>query len=104
MQIITNAPKFIDLLKNIEDPRDNRGKRHELFFVIACTISAILSGKNYVSELQRYISNHYEWLKAIFNCEDANPTAVSRAQLPNILSVIDWSKLNEQIEFFSVSK
>lgn len=98
----TEVAHFIDLLKNISDPRDNRGKRHELAFVLAVTTMAILSGKNYVSEIHRYICNKIEWLQKIFDRPDVKP--VSRAQLPRIIAIVDWEELNAIIEdFFGVT-
>ena len=51
----TDVTHFIELLGDMSDPRDNRGKRHELSFVLAVTAMAIMSGKNHVSEIHRYI-------------------------------------------------
>ena len=36
--------KFIDALKALPDPRDNRGKRHLLTFLIVTVVFAILVG------------------------------------------------------------
>jgi hypothetical protein len=36
--------KFIDALKALPDPRDNRGKRHLLAFLIVTVVFAILVG------------------------------------------------------------
>ena len=92
----TEVAYFIELLRNISDPRDNRGKRHELAFVLAVTTMAILSGKNYVSEIRRYICNKIEWLQKIFDRPDVKP--ISRAQLPRIIAIVDWEELNAIIE------
>jgi len=98
----TDVTHFIELLGDISDPRDNRGKRHELSFVLAVTTMAILSGKNYVSEIHRYIHNKIEWLQEISDRPDAKP--ISRAQLPRILAIVDWEELNAVIEeFFGVT-
>ena len=93
---------FIELLRDISDPRDNRGKRHELSFVLAVTTMAILSGKNHVSEIHRYICNKTEWLQEIFDRPNTKP--ISRAQLPRIIAIVDWDELNTIIEeFFGVT-
>jgi predicted transposase YbfD/YdcC len=93
---------FIELLRDIRDPRDNRGKIHELSFVLATTIMAILSGNNRVSEIHRYIHNKIEWLQEIFERPNAKP--ISRAQLPRIIDIVDWDDLNAIIEeFFSAT-
>jgi predicted transposase YbfD/YdcC len=98
----TDVTYFIELLSDISDPRDNRGKIHELSFVLAVTTMAILSGKNYVSEIHRYIHNKIEWLQEIFDRPDAKP--ISRAQLPRIIAIVDWEELNAVIEeFFGVT-
>ena len=98
----TDVTHFIELLEEISDPRDNRGKRHKLSFVLAVTTMAILCGKNHVSEIHRYIRNKIEWLQEIFDCPNAKP--ISRAQLPRILIIVDWEELNAIIEeFFSVT-
>ena len=94
----TDVTHFIELLGDISDPRDNRGKIHELSFVLAVTVMAILSGKNRVSEIHRYIHNKIGWLQEIFDRPDAKP--VSRAQLPRIIAVVDWDDLNTIIEEF----
>ena len=98
----TEVTHFIELLEDISDPRDNRGKIHELSFVLAVTTMAILSGKNYVSEIHRYICNKIEWLQEIFDRPNVKP--ISRAQLPRILAMVDWDELNAIIEeFFGVT-
>jgi|GEM_PF-265565 len=98
----TDVTYFIELLGDISDPRDNRGKRHELSFVLAVTTMAILSGKNHVSEIHRYIHNKIEWLQEIF--DRPNAKLISRAQLPQILTIVDWEGLNAVAEeFFGVT-
>ena len=37
------GPTLIEMLNQLPDPRDNRGKRHELAFVLVCLVIAILS-------------------------------------------------------------
>ena len=91
-QVISKATTLIERLKKIPDHRDNRGKRHALPFVLACVLLAMLSNRSYMSSIQRYIHNKIEWLKEVFDEPEA--TAVSRAQLPNILAGVDWEALN----------
>lgn len=94
----TNAAKFIDLLDKMEDPRDNRGKRHNLSFIITAVILAILTGRTTMSGIHRYISNQIDWLKDILNHPEATP--VSRAQLPRIIAAVEWEELNQLVEEF----
>ena len=96
------AVKFIDLLDGMEDPRDNRGKRHNLSFIITSVILAILSGRTTMSGIHRFMKNKIEWLKDILNRPEAYP--VSRAQLPRIVAAVEWEELNKEIEeFFGIN-
>ncbi len=94
----SNNLKFIHYLDQMNDPRDNRGKRHELSFITASVVLAILSGKNQTSEIYRFIKNKIKWLKKILRRKDAKH--VSRAQLPRILAVVDWNEANRIVELF----
>lgn len=93
-----NAPKFINLLEEVEDSRDNRGKRHNLHFIIASVVIAILNDRSATTVFHRFISNRIEWLKQILDRPSA--TVVSRAQLPRILETVDWHDLNKYVEQF----
>lgn len=90
---ITN---FINVLGKLTDPRDNRGKRHSLSFVIASSILAMLAGRSTVSSIFRYIFNKIEWLRNITGIHDAEP--ISRAHLPRLLAQLNWNELNALIE------
>lgn len=86
---------FMTKLKRLVDTRDNRGKRHELAFVLGSVVLAIMSGRSYGSSIQRFIKNRIKWLRRVLGNLEANP--VSRAQLPRILAKVDWVALNEII-------
>jgi predicted transposase YbfD/YdcC len=88
----TEEKKFIDALKNLADPRDPRGKRHSLEFLITAFIFATLVGRSTVSGIHRYITNKIDWLREVTGIEDATP--ISRAHLPRMLAGIDWLALN----------
>lgn len=96
--IISQAPPFMEVLMKVNDPRDNRGKRHELAFVLACVIVAIVSGRSYLSSIHRFIQHKITWLRELFDRPEA--LAVSRAQLPNIVAVVSWEELNAGVEQF----
>jgi predicted transposase YbfD/YdcC len=87
---------FMDKLETLLDPRDNRGKRHRLPFVLAAVSLAILAGRSSASGIQRYIKNKIEWLRDVTQQPDAR--FISRAQLPRILAVVDWQELNTVTE------
>jgi hypothetical protein len=84
---------FVASLKKLVDTRDNRGKRHDLDFVIASVVLAIMSGRYYASSIHRFIVHRIDWLCDILERPEAGP--VSRAQLPRILEGVEWSGLNE---------
>lgn len=87
---------FMDRLQTISDPRDNRGKRHALPFVLATVTLAILAGRSSVSGIYRYIRNKIDWLRDITQQADARP--LSRAQLPRVLAAVDWFELNTVVD------
>jgi len=95
-QDAAQVKSFMDKLETILDPRDNRGKRHLLPFVLAAVSLAILAGRSSVSGIQRYIQNRIDWLRDITQRPQARP--ISRAQLPRILAVVDWQELNTVTE------
>ena len=90
---------FMAKLKRLIDTRDNRGKRHELVYVLGSVVLAIMSGRSYASSIQRFIKNRIKWLRRILGNSEAKP--VSRAQLPRILAKVDWVALNEIISRLS---
>lgn len=92
---ISNMSSFVEKLQELHDPRDNRGKRHTLAFVLAAVAIAIMSGRSTVSGIQRFIKHKIKWLRKITGYHGANP--VSRAQLPRILAVVNLMELNEVI-------
>jgi len=52
---------FVELLKrDLPDPRDNRGKRHSLVFVIVAFVLATLVGRQTVSGVHRFICNRLD--------------------------------------------
>jgi len=87
---------FIVALSYLADPRDPRGKRHGLVFIVAAVVLAILSGRSRVSSIHRFIRNRLVWLREITGQTQAQ--AISRAQLPRLLARLDWAELNALIE------
>ena len=92
VQATPNLTSFVTKLKRLIDKRDNRGKRHELAFVLGGVVLAIMSGRSYASSIHRFMKNRLKWLCQVLGYRDAQ--AVSRAQLPRILDGVDWSALN----------
>ncbi len=87
------------LSATVTDPRDNRGKRHNLIFVIIAVALAIMArSRSKVSNIRRYIENKIGWLREITGMPDAEIGIA--AHLPRLLSVTDWQELSETIEIF----
>ena len=85
--------KFIDGMRQLKDCRDKRGRRHTLTFVLCGVTLAILSGRTTLSSIQRYLVNRLKWLRQVTG--ESAGSAVSRAQLPRILSGVDRPALND---------
>ena len=91
-----DVSSFVEALGQLTDPRDPRGKRHGLAFVVAAVVLGILSGRSTVSSLYRFIRNRLQWLREVTNQPSAQ--AISRAHLPRLLAQVDWAELNTLIE------
>jgi hypothetical protein len=90
------AATFIKDLDNLNDPRDNRGKRLDLAFTIGSAVLAILSGRSKVSSIHRYMENRADWIRKTIKKPKAK--VVSRAHLPRILVIVDLDELNDIVE------
>jgi len=91
-----NIKSFLDALSQIEDERDNRGKRHHLSFVITAILLAILCGRSKTSSIHRFINNRIDWLKKVTNIEQGK--VISRAHLPRLIDKISWLSLDQIIQ------
>jgi predicted transposase YbfD/YdcC len=95
-QDTAQVQSFMDKLETILDPRDNRGQRHQLPFVLAAVALALMTGRSSVSSIHRYIRNKIDWLRDV--TQHPNARVISRAPLPRILAVVDWQGLNTVTE------
>ena len=73
----------------LEDPRDNRGKRHELINILIMTIYGILCGYTDFSNLADFLKVHEEYFINLLNLENGTP---SHDTLSNVFSIIDSKK------------
>jgi len=69
---------FMARLKHLIDTRDNRGKRHELVYVLGSVVLAIMSGRSYASSIQRFIKNRIEWLRRIPRLYHKTPNCLKK--------------------------
>jgi len=76
------------------DLRDNRGKRHDLSFILLGVILGLLRKRDgNLSSIHRSMVNTHEKLCSLLKLKIEN--AVSRAQLPRILEKVDLEKFEE---------
>ncbi|WP_373512849.1 ISAs1 family transposase [Persicitalea sp.] len=84
------ATSFFQLLQNTPglDGRDNRGKTHNMAFVLTGLTLAICCGRDgKLSRLHRHMVNHFEELRAA--TQTWPKRVISRAQLPLLLAKVD---------------
>ena len=86
---------FFAALQQLPDPRDNRGKRHDLAFVLCGVILAIMAGRARVSAIHRFLRNRFEWLRDMTQASVVR--CISRAHLPRLLAGVEWAALNALI-------
>ena len=79
-------------LQQLPDPRDKRGKRHELAFVLCGVILAIMAGRSRVSAIHRFLRNRFAWLRELTQAASEHG-CISRAQLPRLLAKVEWTTL-----------
>lgn len=91
-----NIKSFLNALSQIEDKRDNRGKHHDLSFIITAVILAILCGRSKTSSIHRFIENRIEWLRKITQIKQVK--VISRAHLPRLIDKVSWTSLDHIIQ------
>ncbi len=75
------------LQANLPDRRDNRGKRHNLHFVLCAVLLATMSGMVLISEIHRFLVRHHRCLCFLLDVEESR--AVSDVQLRRLLALVD---------------
>jgi hypothetical protein len=91
-----NVKSFLNALSQIEDKRDNRGKHHDLTFIITAVILAILCGRSKTSSIHRFIKNRIDWLRKITQIKQLK--IISRAHLPRLIDKVNWTSLDHIIQ------
>lgn len=78
-------------LQQLPDSRDNRGKRHDLAFVLCGVIVAIMAGRSRVSAIHRFLHNRFAWFREL--TQVTSEQCISRAQFPRLLATVEWTTL-----------
>lgn len=76
----------------LEDPRDIRGKRHELINILIMTIYGILCGYTDFTNLADFLKVHEDYFTNLLTLENGTP---SHDTLSNVFAVIDNKKFLE---------
>ena len=76
----------------LEDPRDIRGKKHELVNILIMTIYGILCGYTDFTNLADFLKVHEEYFTRLLNLEHGTP---SHDTLSKVFSIIDSKKFLE---------
>lgn len=84
-----NMKSLFNHFEILEDPRDNRGKRHELINILIMTIYGILCGYTDFSNLADFLKVHEEYFINLLSLENGTP---SHDTLSNVFSIIDSKK------------
>ena len=80
---------LFDRFKVLEDPRDIRGKRHELINILIMTIYGILFGSKDFVNIADYMELNEEYFTKLLNLENGTP---SHDCLSDVFAVIDCKK------------
>lgn len=86
---------YEELIDALEDLRDNRGKRHDLAYIILGCVLAIMTGKKTLSSIHRFLVNRNVWLKEGLGFPMSPP--ISRGYLPDLLDRVQWENLDSII-------
>lgn len=73
----------------LEDPRDIRGKKHELINILVMTIYGILCGYTDFTNLADFLKVHEDYFNNLLNLENGIP---SHDTLSNVFSIVDSKK------------
>lgn len=73
----------------LEDPRDIRGKKHELINILVMTIYGILCGYTDFTNLADFLKVHEDYFNNLLNLENGTP---SHDTLSNVFSIVDSKK------------
>lgn len=82
---------FFAALQQLPDPRDQRGKRHQLPLVLCGVILAMMAGRARVSAIHRFLRHRLGWLSEITHTPVTR--CISRAHLPRLLARVEWEAL-----------
>lgn len=81
---------ILDFFSDIQDPRVERHKKHQLIDIITITICAVISGVEHWTEIESYGKTKYQWLKTFLELPFGVP---SHDTFSRVFQVLDTEEL-----------
>jgi hypothetical protein len=90
---------LLEVLKTIEDHRDPHGREYKLSEILFITILAILSNSKTYTDIERFMQEHFETLKRVFDLKWRRVPHFS--SIRDIIVGIEPKKLEEAFRLYS---
>lgn len=97
---MARAKNLMECFEDIEDPRIERTKKHELMDIIIMTLCAVIGGAQGWREIRRYAIAKEEWFRTILKLPNGIP---SRATFARVISSINAKELEKRFEEWTLT-
>lgn len=86
------AVAIVEHFKNIEDPRIDRGKLHNLMDIIAIAICAVICGADTWEDMELFGEAKHEWLKQFLELPNGIPSHDTFGRVFSIISPVEFQR------------
>lgn len=86
------AVAIVEQFKNIEDPRIDRGKLHNLMDIIAIAICAVICGADTWEDIELFGEAKHEWLKQFLELPNGIPSHDTFGRVFSIISPVEFQR------------
>lgn len=86
------AVAIVEHFKNIEDPRIDRGKLHNLMDIIAIAICAVICGADTWEDIELFGETKHEWLKQFLELPNGIPSHDTFGRVFSIISPVEFQR------------
>lgn len=86
------AVAIVEHFKNIEDPRIERGKLHNLMDIIAIAICAVICGADTWEDIELFGEAKHEWLKQFLELPNGIPSHDTFGRVFSIISPVEFQR------------
>lgn len=86
------AVAIVEHFKNIEDPRVDRGKLHNLMDIIAIAICAVICGADTWEDIELFGEAKHEWLKQFLELPNGIPSHDTFGRVFSIISPVEFQR------------